>query len=422
MRLIPPLLAALLVLAAPAAAQRPIGPADVEPHLAALQAVADANGGNRAAGRPGEPATVAYIASTLTSLGWGVTQQPVRFPYWEERTAPVVHDLVAGRDIVTLRGSGAADVTARVQRMPRSGCRRGDTRGFRRGRIALLPPGECFFRESVQRFRRAGAAAVLLAIKPGPTGLLPGTLLRSVPVPALLVSRQAARRLAGVRTPVRLAVDAFSETRTATNVIAERRGTAPREVVMAGGHLDSVPEGPGMNDNASGVAALLAIASRIDELSLRDTIRLGFWSAEEWGLWGSNHYVKKLPPRARRQIGVYLNADMVGSPNGSVDVYDAHPTVEGPLLRRLRGASQVAFYGSSDHTAFVDAGIPTSGVFTGADERKTRAQARRWGGRAGEPRDPCYHRPCDTIANVDRKLLSRAANALAGAMVAFARR
>jgi len=74
MRLIPPLLAALLVLAAPAAAQRPIGPADVEPHLAALQAVADANGGNRAAGRPGEPATVAYIASTLTSLGWSVTQ------------------------------------------------------------------------------------------------------------------------------------------------------------------------------------------------------------------------------------------------------------------------------------------------------------------------------------------------------------
>jgi len=333
-----------------------------------------------------------------------------------------VHDLVAGRDVVTLRGSGAADVTARVQRMRRSGCRRGDTRGFRHGRIALLPPGECFFRQSVQRFRRAGAAAVLLAIKPGPTGLLPGTLLRSVPVPALLVTRQAARRLVGVRTPVRVAVDAFSETRTATNVIAERSGTAPREVVMAGGHLDSVPEGPGMNDNASGIAALLAIASRISELSLRDTIRLGFWSAEEWGLWGSNRYVKKLPRRARRQIGVYLNADMVGSPNGSFDVYDAHPTVEGPLLRRLRGASQVAFYGSSDHTAFVDAGIPTSGVFTGADERKTRAQARRWGGRAGEPRDPCYHRPCDTIANVDRRLLSRAANALAGAMVAFARR
>lgn len=189
---------------------------------------------------------------------------------------------------------------------------------------------------------------------------------------------------------------------------------------MAGGHLDSVPEGPGMNDNASGVAALMALAQKLPPM--RDTVRLGFWTAEEWGLFGSAQYVERLNRTERRQIGVYLNADMVGSPNPVFEVYDAHPTVEGPLLRRLRGAETIDIYGSSDQTAFEDARIPVSGIYTGGVERKTRAQARRWGGAAGAPRDPCYHRACDTLANADAETTARSATVVAQAISAFAGR
>jgi hypothetical protein len=413
--------ACLLAVAAPAAAQRPIAPAELTPDLTALQQIADSNGGNRAAGRPGEGATVAMIAARLESMGWRVSRQPVQFPYWEERTPPIAHDLVPGRDVVAMRHSGNGDVTARVQRLRRTGCRRGDTRGFRRGSIALLPAGNCFFGSAASRLQRAGAAAVLFSTPTGRSGLITGVLGGSRRIPVLTVTTQAARRLAAVRTPVRVRVDGFAEPRSGTNVIAEKPGTRPREVVMAGGHLDSVPEGPGLNDNGSGVAALLAVAGRLNEVPLRDTVRLGFWSAEEWGLFGSAQYVRGLSRTERRGIGVYLNADMVGSPNGVPEVYDAHPTVERPLRTRLRGSGQTSFYGSSDHTAFIDARIPSSGVYTGATEPKTAAQARRWGGRAGAPRDPCYHRACDTIANVDTAMLARSANALAGAIVAFAR-
>ena len=418
MRVLLAALVAVLVAAAPAAAQAPVTAADVQPHLQRLQEIADANGGNRSAGRPGEAATVQYIRETLAGLGWAVTLQPVRFPYWEERTPPVVHDLTPYTDAVAVRGSGAGEVTGRVQRMKRSGCKRGQTRGFRRGRIALIPAGDCFFRDAVNRWRRAGARAVLISVPAGPTGLLPATLVRSVRIPTLLVTNAAARRLPA--TPIRVKVDAFSQTRTATNVIAERAGTSPREVVFAGGHLDSVPEGPGLNDNGSGIAALLAMAAKFE--TVPDTIRLGFWSAEEWGLFGSIRYVASLSRAERRQIGVYLNADMVGSPNPVFEVYEAHPSVERPLRTRLRGAKTIDIYGSSDHTAFEDARIPVSGIYTGGPERKTAAQARIWGGAAGQPRDPCYHRACDTLANVNADATARSATVLAETIQAFADR
>lgn len=66
---------------------------------------------------------------------------------------------------------------------------------------------------------------------------------------------------------------------------------------MAGGHLDSVEEGPGINDNASGVAALLEVAERTSD---RSGLRLGFWAEEELGLYGSEQDVEKLGDDERK--------------------------------------------------------------------------------------------------------------------------
>ena len=64
--------------------------------------------------------------------------------------------------------------------------------------------------------------------------------------------------------------------------------------MMAGAHLDSVAEGPGINDNGSGSSALLEVAEQMAKLKLPNKLRFAWWGAEEAGLVGSNFYVASL--------------------------------------------------------------------------------------------------------------------------------
>jgi aminopeptidase Y len=74
--------------------------------------------------------------------------------------------------------------------------------------------------------------------------------------------------------------------------------------------------------------------------------------------------------------------------------------------------------GGSDHRAFGEAGIPTGGVFSGATDPVTLEQAATFGASAGAPADPCYHQPCDDVANANVAL----ARVLAAAMADVAAR
>jgi aminopeptidase S len=165
---------------------------------------------------------------------------------------------------------------------------------------------------------------------------------------------------------------------------------------MAGGHLDSVPGGPGVNDNGSGVAALLEVARALAPRP-PGRVRLAFWGGEEEGLLGSRAYVRALSEDERNDIRAYLNFDMLGSPNSVPAVYsDGNPEL-GRLLRRVTpGHQRGTLTGNrSDHAEFESHGIPVNGLYTGAEEP----------GPGGRPRDPCYHLPCDTLENVDRDVL-----------------
>jgi aminopeptidase S len=177
---------------------------------------------------------------------------------------------------------------------------------------------------------------------------------------------------------------------------------------MAGGHLDSVPGGPGVNDNGSGTAALIEAAEAIGPDPPDAPVRLAFWGAEEVGLAGSRHYVRSLPRAERRRIAGYLNFDMLGSPNAVTEVYVDGDGKLSRVLRRAAGRplGTVAAGGSSDHAPFRAAGIPVSGLYTGGPER----------GPGGRARDPCYHLACDTADNVDRAVLLRMARAVAEAL------
>ena len=68
--------------------------------------------------------------------------------------------------------------------------------------------------------------------------------------------------------------------------------------------------------------------------------------------------------------------------------------------------------GRSDHALPQNAGIPTTGTFTGAERIKTAAQAQKWGGTAGQAFDPCYHSACDTNANLNLTALDRNLDAI----------
>jgi aminopeptidase S len=221
------------------------------------------------------------------------------------------------------------------------------------------------------------------------------------------------------------------------NVIAQTRTGDPRWVVMVGAHLDSVRKGPGINDNGSGVAALLEIATRLGgSPPTRNVVRYAFWGSEEDDMAGSRHYVEKLSRRDREDILLYLNVDMIASPNAGYFVMGGKGKARaksGPrgsaragavLVEQLEAtgvvAKTLAFDDESDYGPFVVAGIPAAAVLSGDRKTKSRKQARRWGGRPGERFDPNYHTPRDRLDTLDRTALDRFTRALAGTVAYYA--
>jgi hypothetical protein len=410
--------------------------ADPWTHLRALATIGAANRGTRAAGTPGGVATENVIASRLKDAGWAVRFERVAFPFFDERRPPLVElpggrRLAAGSDVRTLSYSGGGDAGAPVRVVgggrADAGCRDGDWDGFPRGQIALVRRGVCPFAAKARRAQAAGAAAIVIEDRDanGGRGPVSGTLgAPGIRIPTVAVDGGSGAALARADGAVRVRVDAVSEQRAARNVVAELPGTSGDRVVMAGAHLDSVPAGPGVNDDGSGVATLLALADRLGRGPRpRDTLRFGFWTAEELGLYGSRAYVRGLSAAERRRIRSYVNLDMVGSPNAVLETYGSGDT-EAALRRALdaRGPAPASssIGGASDQASFQRAGIEVGGVFTGASERVGAAEAKRFGARSGQPADPCYHRACDTLGNIDRPMVARVADAVEAAVRSLA--
>jgi Peptidase family M28/PA domain len=377
----------------PAPAARP----GLAGHLRALQRIATEHGGTRAAGSPGDAATADYIDQRLRAAGYRVTRQTFRVPYYRESAPPRL--LAGGRRVRparTLQFSPGGRATGRV-RAAGLGCTAGDFAALRAGEVALVRRGTCFFRIKADNAQRAGAAALLVVDENERP--VAGTLARpGLRIPALALGSAAGEGLEGRRVTV--VVRAVSEQRETASVIGETGPEDAPRVMMAGGHLDSVPAGPGLNDNGSGVAALLHIAERLaaDERPLR----FGFWAAEEIGLLGSRRYLTELSRAERQRIAGYLNLDMVGSPDGELEVYDNDRSIEEALRRHLpRGTDEVNLEGNSDHESFESFGIPVGGIFTGLDD--------------------CYHQRCDRLGNVDLELLARSARATEAALLELSR-
>ncbi|MFZ3499660.1 M28 family metallopeptidase [Streptomyces sp. 5.8] len=210
---------------------------------------------------------------------------------------------------------------------------------------------------------------------------------------------------------------------TGYNLIADWPGGDPNSVLMSGAHLDSVTSGAGINDNGSGSAAVLETALAVSRAGLTPTkhLRFGWWGAEELGLVGSKYYVTNLPTAERAKFAGYLNFDMIGSPNPGYFVYDDDPTIEQTFKNYYAGLGvpteiETEGDGRSDHASFKNVGIPVGGLFTGASNTKTAAQATKWGGTSGQAFDRCYHSSCDNTSNINDTALDRNSDAIAYAI------
>ena len=445
----------------------------VRAHQAAFQAIADANGGNRAAGTPGYEASVDYVVEQLEGTNWDVSIHEFDFtvPQPIQQHTPVAATHAVGG----VTGSALGTVNAAVQpvdinlvppRANTSGCDGAFTQGpdttndpvlpdpagpddfagFPSGAIALIQRGTCSFALKVSNAQAAGASAVILFNQGNtPERSVTLTNISAVPppgsattitVPVVGTSFAAGESLAAPGATATVAVINVPQ----KNVIAELDGRNDDNVVMAGGHLDSVEEGPGINDNGSGSAALLETAIMMSKSKPENTLRFAWWGGEEAGLLGSQAYVDDLSAAERDRIALYMNYDMIGSANYIFMVYDAdESTFEAPSGVPIPAGStaiedvyesyytrvdepydDTEFSGRSDYEAFILADIPSSGLFTGAEEEKTAEQAAIWGGTAGVQFDPCYHEACDTFANNNDHALDVNSDLVAFAALTFA--
>jgi Zn-dependent M28 family amino/carboxypeptidase len=420
----------------------------VRRHQAKFQAIADANGGTRVSGTPGYDQSAAYAEQVLRDAGYRVTRQEFQFqtfialsPSVLEQVSPPPAGPVVN-NILSYSGSG--DVTASVTALPgplvdaTPGCEASDFAGFPAGNIALVSRGACTFAIKATNALNAGAVGVV--IYNNAAGPLNGTLGAdfTLNVGVTSVTQAVGEQLAA--TPglvLHLKTDTFRGIATTSNVLAESEGGNPRNVVMVGAHLDSVNAGPGINDNGSGSAAILETAVQMAKVKPRNKLRFALWGAEEASLVGSTYYVNNLTQEERDRIALYLNFDMIGSPNHVFFIYDGDdsdavgsgPGPEGSAFIekafefyfRVRHIpfKGTDFSGRSDYGPFIAAGIPAGGLFTGAEGIKTDEEAASWGGTAGEPYDPCYHQACDTFANNNAFALDVNSDAVAYSTLLF---
>ena len=445
-------------------------------HLAALQKIANQNLfrgiPTRATGTPGHVASQAYVIKKMKAAGLNVsTQQFEADIFFEEGPAafertspnPVAYERYDGDSGVwyTADFSGDGDSTAHMTLVDYtppttqasasdSGCEPEDFAGFPAGDIALIQRGTCDFGLKVENAKAANASGVVL-FNEGTIGaadrndvLIPtlaGYDATGVPVVGTdyATGKELVDLDAAGDVSLRVAVDGFvNENVLTNNVIAETPGGRSDRTVVVGGHLDSVYEGPGINDDGTGVAMMLETAEQMKALGVQpvNKTRFIFFSGEEQGLLGSSHYVSQLTSKQLSSISVMLDYDMLASPNYARFVYDGDGTDFG--FSGPNGSGQVEqvfksfwdsqglayetipFDGRSDYDAFIDNGIPAGGIFAGAEVEKTPEQVLLYGGTAGTAFDPCYHQLCDNLTNINNKGYTEHKDAAVHAILTFA--
>ena len=275
-------LAAILLGAALAACSAQSTPKAVEPeelagritvdamftHLRKLQEIADSHDGKRSVGSPGYDASVDYVAQLLRDKGFDV-----QTPEFERMGAmrggnPALN--VSGRSypvdqasMLVMTAPGGLNAPT-LRPVKPSGCAATDYGSVDiSGAIAVVDDIGCSVVTKQNTALDKGAVGLLVVNRgrqPAPGGLFSTGYYRQLTVPVGVIDENADAALRRTDAPVRLTLDGKAEMVTSRNVTAQTKTGSAADVVLVGAHLDSVGGGPGINDNGSGVAAVLETA------------------------------------------------------------------------------------------------------------------------------------------------------------------
>ncbi|KFY76952.1 hypothetical protein V499_03536 [Pseudogymnoascus sp. VKM F-103] len=379
----------------------------------------------RVIGSKGHLGTVDYIYSTIADLGdyYSLSNQTfaaVTGNVFESR-------LVLGHEVpksaapmgLTPPTKNRGPVYGQLRLVSHYGCDEHDFESDGKGPwIALVSRGICPFGTKSANAGKAGAIAVIIYNneKGGVSGTLGQPSKHHVATFGISDTDAAPyiEKLKGGHPVDSIAfIDAIVDTIRTTNIIAQTRGGDPENCVMLGGHSDSVAEGPGINDDGSGSISLLEVATQLTRFSVTNCVRFAWWAGEEEGLLGSDYYVAQLSAAENQRIRLFMDYDMMASPNFAFQIYNATDAVNPAGSQQLRelyadyyeaqslNHTLIPFDGRSDYDAFLRSGVPSGGIATGAEGIKTAAEAEMFGGSAGEWFDPCYHQLCDNLSNLD---------------------
>ncbi|MGF1705527.1 M28 family metallopeptidase [Enterovibrio baiacu] len=495
-------------------------------HLEGLEVAAvptpDGESTTRAAGSDGYSNSVDYITETLQRHGYEVTYQAFDFRAWEEQSGTslsvngqaLVHARDATDDIpadfATMSYSGSSDgaISADIAFVTpdfnfespdyddTDGCEASDFDGVDvSGKVAVIQRGGCTFNAKVVNAENAGAVGAIVFNQGNDEGrkaVVNGTLGSDseASIPAFGARYDLGKAwydaLESNTIAAALSVSVEDEVVETRNVFAETEGGDPDQIVMVGAHLDSVPEGPGINDNGSGTAGILEYAIRLKKklkklhVDQKNKVRFAWWAAEEAGLVGSDYYSNEVfgaiyndaQTQIMEELGItdpseltdaqrdlvearyneinpikmYLNFDMIGSPNYIYGVMDGDlsDTKDDPNnaypgdFEPPKGTSDIeslfneffadndevtvpqALSKRSDYSGFADWGVAFGGLFTGAERVKSAEEAEQFGGEVDVAYDKCYHQACDDLNNVSNEALTKNSRALAYVATYFA--
>ncbi|KAJ3549268.1 hypothetical protein NM208_g587 [Fusarium decemcellulare] len=359
-----------------------------------LQDFADANGGNRAFGSSGHNATVDWLYDTLKATGYyDVVKQPFTEIYAQGTAALKVDGEDVAANIMTYTPAGTA--SGPLVKVANLGCDAEDYPAEAKGTSLSGTLGAAF-----------GDYAPIVGIS-------------QEDGQAILTKLEAGD------VTVDLDIDATVEDRVTFNVIAETKEGDHDNVLVLGGHSDSVPAGPGINDDGSGTVGVLKVAQALTKFRVKNAVRFAFWSAEEFGLLGSYHYIKSVNSSDTElaKIRAYLNFDMIASPNYVYGIYDGDGSafnLTGPAGSDKEPFVPSEFSGRSDYAGFIENGIPSGGLFTGAEELKTEEEAKLFGGEAGVAYDVNYHLAGDDITNLNKEAFLLNTKAIANSVAKYA--
>ena len=346
-------------------------------------------------------------------------------------------------EVAAMTYSPSVDVTAEVAVVSNLGCDAADYPSDLKGKIALIRRGECAFAEKSVFAAGANAAAAL--VYNNEAGSLSGTLGGATPDHGSYVAiggisgndgQTLLSAAAKGAVTLSLMIDSQIENRTTFNVIAETKGGDHNNVVALGGHTDSVEAGPGINDDGSGIISNLVVARALTRFSVKNAVRFCFWTAEEFGLLGSEYYTSHLDAAELAKIRLYLNFDMIASPNYALMIYDGDGSAfnqTGPagsaqieaLFEKYYTSKNLpyiptAFDGRSDYDGFISRGIPAGGLFTGAEGVMTEAEAKMFGGQSNVAYDINYHAAGDNCTNLNHEAFLINSKATAFAVATYA--